>query len=176
MAARVGSFELLVNILRERGVQLEFRDQQIPMSHFPEAVSEIALTLRRMMADEVLVDLADAMPLLSLEAYDALAVYASTLDPEKRSKLQCNAPGPDSSIGVFIPALPLGRFVPLLKELKEHPHVPLSDLRVLLKRHPSTISRQIGQAEQYSLVEKKGGSYRLTEFGEVVLRVFLGTS
>ena len=60
-----------------------------------------------------------------------------------------------------------------MEELREHPDATLNELQVVLKRHPSTLSRQIGRAKECSLVEKKEGSYKLTEFGEVALKVFL---
>jgi len=62
------------------------------MPSFAEAVSEIALTLKQTGADQLLIDLADALPLLALEIYTAAAVYASTLDSERRKKLRCIAP------------------------------------------------------------------------------------
>jgi len=174
VVAKVGSFEMLVDMLRERGIDLEFEDRQIHLSSFAEAVSEIALTLKQTGADQLLIDLADALPLLALEIYTATAVYASTLDSGRRKKLQCIAPGPSGSINVFVPVFPLSRFVSLLEELREHPDATLNELQVVLKRHPSTLSRQIGRAKECSLVEKKEGSYKLTEFGEVALKVFLG--
>lgn len=172
----MGSFELLISMMRERGVDLEFENQQVHLSDFAGAVTEIALTLKRVRADELLVDLAGAVPVLSLETYTAVAIYASVLDPERRRKVLCRVPGPSGSINVFIPVFPFSRFVSLLKELKEHPDATLNDLQVVLKRHPSTLSRQIRRAEQYALVEKKVRSYKLTEFGEIVLKVFLEPS
>jgi len=172
--AAAESFELLVNMMRERGLDLVFKEVQLHISDFLKAVSEIVAALKGLQPDEITIDLSESVPILSVETYAAATVYASLSDSRNRDRIRihCKAPKSASKVEVFVPIFSVSKFLPLLRVLDRRPGAKLSELQQILQRHPSTLSRQIKRAEKAGLIRKSEGEYRKTEFGKVILAVF----
>jgi hypothetical protein len=172
--AAAGSFELIVNMMRERGLSLAFKEVRVHVSDFLEAVSEIAIAFKDLSPDEVTIDLSQSTPILSVETYAAATIYASLLGSSNGGRIHvyCKAPKSADKVEAFLPVFNVSRYLPLLVELDRRPGAKLSELQQVLRRHPSTLSRQIKRAERAGLIHKSEGEYRKTKFGEAILAVF----
>jgi hypothetical protein len=172
--ATVSGFETVIDILNERGLNLRFKDVPVHISDFGGTTIEITNAMKRAKPDDLIVDLSEGIPMLSLEIYAAAIVYASMVDATQRERIRvrCRPPGADESVDVFLPVFSVARFVPLVRALDRHPKAKLSELQQRLGKHLSTISRQLVRAERAGLVHKVDGKYKKTEFGSVVLKAF----
>jgi hypothetical protein len=172
--ATVSGFETVIDILNERGLNLRFEDVPVHISDFVGTTIEITNAMKWARPDDLIVDLSEGIPVLSLEIYAAAIIYASMVDAAQRERIRvrCRPPGADETVDVFLPVFSVARFLPLVRTIDRHPNAKLSELQQWLKKHPSTISRQLMRAERAGLVHKVDGKYRITEFGSVVLKVF----
>lgn len=170
----MSGFQTIVDILKERGANLGFKDVPVHISNFPRAVIDMANAMKQSRPDDLIVDLSEAATLLALEIYAAATVYASMADIRQRERIRvrCRPPGATENVDVFLPIFSVSRLLPLLKELDRHPDAKLSKLQQVLDRHVSTISRQTKRAERAGLLYRADDGYKKTEFGKVVLRVF----
>jgi len=170
----VAGFEVLVNVLAQKGPEVRFKGVQVSPSDFPKAVRQIALSISEMEPNDLVIDLSEGLPILCLETYAAAAAYASTLTPEqgRRIRVVGEAPGSGETLDLFLLVSPVRRFVPLLREVDRHPEARLQDLQEKLGRHASTLSRQLRRAESAGLVTRAERGCRVSEFGKIMLELF----
>jgi DNA-binding transcriptional ArsR family regulator len=174
VTATVSGFETVIDILNERGLSLRFKDVPVHISDFVGTTIDITNAMKQARPDDLIVDLSEGVPMLSLEIYAAAIVYASMVDATQRERIRvrCRPPGSDEGVNVFLPVFSVARFLPLVRALDRHPNAKLRELQQWLKKHPSTVSRQLMRAERAGLVHKANGKYMKTEFGSVVLKAF----
>ncbi|HYA22105.1 MAG TPA: hypothetical protein VEG31_02920, partial [Thermoproteota archaeon] len=105
--------------------------------------------------------------------YLAATVYASYLGVDGQSSVRifvpCRATG--KRVELPVPVMPMPKDITLLTEIEKNPKARLVDLQPKLRRHLSTISRQIAAEKRNGLVAENNEGYFLTPLGRVVAEV-----
>lgn len=106
--------------------------------------------------------------------YLASVIYSSLPEGKPKGRVHVYIPvrATGKRLEVPIPEMDMPRDFTLLRELRGSPRARLADLQPKLKRHTSTISRQIAEAKRKGFVAESDGQLLLTPLGRIVLEVF----
>jgi hypothetical protein len=146
---------------------------RVQLSQMDPCGSTVALlkAMRQAEWEQVITTLCDSLSSVCIPMYLASVIYSSLPEGKPRGRVRVYMPvqATGKRLEVPIPEIRMPRDLSLLRELKSHPRARLVDLQPKLKKHSSTISRQITQAKREGFVVEGDGEYVLTPLGTIAL-------
>ena len=169
----VQTVDRILALIGSRGTPIQFLRTQIRESDPVESTINLLKLMKKQQSDETIVTLCDSLPAASIAMYLAATVYASYRGEEGKNSVRiyvpCRATGKRVELPVLV--MPMPKDITLLTEIEKNPKARLLDLQPRLRRHLSTISRQIAAEKRNGLVVENDEGYFLTLLGRVVAEV-----
>jgi hypothetical protein len=164
----------ILALIESKGTPLQFTRVPISESDIRSAVVTLLESMNAGHWEKIIVTLSGSLASVSMSIYLAVVIFASHAGDEVRQHVHVYLPCPAAGgrVEIPVPRIPLPRNTALLAELRKNPRARLIDLQESMKRHPSTISRQISKAKEYGYVSEYDGQYSLTDLGNILVDVF----
>jgi hypothetical protein len=169
----VQTVDRILALIGSRGTPIQFLRTQIRESEPIESAINLLRLMKKQKSDETIVTLCDSLPAAGLAMYLAAMVYASYRGEDGKSSVHIYVPSRATGkrVELPVPIIPMPKDITLLTELERNPKVRLVDLQPKLKKHLSTISRQIATEKRNGFVAENDEGYFLTPLGKVVAEV-----
>gem|GEM_PF-5368635 len=170
----VDTVDKILSLMDSKGTPLRFIRVHLSESDIPDAVISLLTPMYETRWDEVIVTLCDSISCVSMSMYLASVIYASWAEGRTSPRIVVLVPSRASQkqVAVPLPTIRMPRDPRLLEELQKSPRARLVDLQAKLKRHTSTVSRQINAAIDGGYVVDESGSYRLTQLGNILVTLW----
>ena len=147
---------------------------QVRDSDIPGSTINLLKAMSRGEWNEVIMTLSDSISSSAVVMYLAGIVFSSQHkdQPQRKLRVFIFSRSAGTRVEVPVPKMPIPKSVSLLRILKTNPRARLMDIQPRMRRHPSTISRQIAAAERNGFVAENDFGYYLTPLGNVLVEVF----